>query len=105
VSCQCDTFHNPVFSLKLPSTDLCELESRPPTNHVFIEGSPSTSLSVHVAPSFADHPLLVGPRYQPEDIRCTWGMPLGKNVSGVFGTSSLLCFIITWKILELFTVF
>jgi hypothetical protein len=65
------------------------LESRPPTRHVFIEGNPSTSLSVRVAPSFADHPLVVGPKYQPEDVRCTWGAPLGRNVSGVFGMLSL----------------
>ncbi|XP_069690130.1 pseudouridylate synthase TRUB2, mitochondrial-like isoform X2 [Periplaneta americana] len=64
--------------------DLCELESRPPRNHVFIEGNPSVALSVHVAPSFSEHPLVVGPRYQPDDIRCTWGAALGKNVSGVF---------------------
>jgi hypothetical protein len=73
----------------LSSTDLCELESRPPTRHVFIEGNPSTSLSVRVAPSYADHPLVVGPKYQPEDLRCTWGAPLGRNVSGVFGMLSL----------------
>ncbi|PSN49976.1 putative tRNA pseudouridine synthase 2 [Blattella germanica] len=66
------------------SRDLCDLECRPPVNHVFIEGDTSTSLSVHVAPSYADHPLVVGPRYQPNDFRCTWGAPLGKNVSGVF---------------------
>lgn len=64
--------------------DLCELESRPPTRHVFIEGNPSTSLSVRVAPSFADHPRVIGPKYQPEDLRCTWSAPLGRNVSGVF---------------------
>jgi hypothetical protein len=81
-------FLNSVISFKLSFIDLCELESRPPTKHVFIEGNPSTSLSVHVAPSFADHPLVVGPRYQPEDFRCTWGAPLGKNVSGVFGMLS-----------------
>ncbi|KDR11978.1 probable tRNA pseudouridine synthase 2 [Zootermopsis nevadensis] len=64
--------------------DLCELETRPPASHVFIEGNPSTSLNVHVSPSFADHPLVVGPRYQPDDFRCTWGAPIGKNISGVF---------------------
>lgn len=63
--------------------ELCELQCRPPRNHVFIQGNPSSSLTVHVAPSFTDHPLVVGPKYQPEDIRCTWGAPLGKNVSGV----------------------
>jgi hypothetical protein len=86
-------FLNSVTNFKLSSIDLCELESRPPTSHVFIEGNPSTSLSVHVAPSFADHPLVVGPRYQPEDFRCTWGAPLGQNVSGVFGM--LLLYVVT----------
>jgi len=74
-----------VISFKHSFTDLCELQCRPPRNHVFIQGNPSSSLIVHVAPSFADHPLVVGPKYQPEDIRCTWGAPLGKNVSGVLG--------------------
>lgn len=74
-----------VIIFKHSFTDLCELKCRPPRNHVFIQGNPSSSLTVHVAPSFADHPLVVGPKYQPEDIRCTWGAPLGKNVSGVLG--------------------
>lgn len=81
-----------VISFKHSFTDLCELQCRPPRNHVFIQGNPSSSLTVHVAPSFADHPLVVGPKYQPEDIRCTWGAPLGKNVSGVLGM--LLCCVI-----------
>ncbi|KAJ9574031.1 hypothetical protein L9F63_008557 [Diploptera punctata] len=66
------------------SRDLCELECRPPVNHVFIEGSTTAPLNVYAAPSYADHPLVVGPRYQPQDFRCNWGSPLGKNVSGVF---------------------
>jgi len=73
-----------VIIFKHSFTDLCELQCRPPRNHVFIQGTPS-SITVHVAPSFADHLLVVGPKYQPEDIRCTWGAPLGKNVSGVLG--------------------
>jgi hypothetical protein len=73
------------IAVKLSFTDLCELESRPPRNHVFIQGNPLSSLTVHVSPSFVDHPLVVGPKYQPEDIRCTWGAPLGKNVSGLLG--------------------
>jgi hypothetical protein len=61
------------------------MECRPPVNHVFIEGNTTSALRVSVAPSYADHPLVVGPRYQPKDFRCTWAAPIGKNVSGVFG--------------------
>jgi hypothetical protein len=100
-----------VISFKLSFIDLSELESRPPRNHVFIEGnppsssSPSSSLSVHIAPSFADHPLVVGPKYQPEDIRCTWGAHLGKNVSGVLGMLLRCVILLHLLIVESFSSF
>ncbi|XP_063233676.1 pseudouridylate synthase TRUB2, mitochondrial isoform X2 [Bacillus rossius redtenbacheri] len=63
--------------------DLCELQCRPPGDHVFIEGDPLKALTVRKALSFADHVLVVGPRYQPEDLRCGWAMHLGRDTSGV----------------------
>nr|CAD7454652.1 unnamed protein product [Timema tahoe] len=64
--------------------DLCELKCRPPIDHISIEGDPTKSLTVQKSPSYADHPLVVGPRYQPCDFRCTWATYLGKDTSGVF---------------------
>ena len=34
--------------------------------------------------SYADHPLVIGPRYQLDDVRCAWANYLGTHVSGVF---------------------
>ncbi|XP_037291750.2 pseudouridylate synthase TRUB2, mitochondrial isoform X1 [Rhipicephalus microplus] len=65
--------------------DLNEMEVRPPTDFVSIEGSVSNGaqLTVKSCPSFADHPLIVGPRYQPEDFKMVHGIKLGKYTSGV----------------------
>lgn len=65
--------------------DLNEMDVRPPTDFVTIEGSVSNSaeLTVKSSPSFADHPLVVGPRYQPEDFKMACGLNLGKYTSGV----------------------
>lgn len=63
--------------------DLCELHVRPAQSHVYIEGDPLKELTVSVGPNYADHPLVVGPHYQEEDITCNWATFLGKNTSGV----------------------
>ena len=48
--------------------DLNQLDVRPPKEKVFIEGSVSDSqLTIETKPSYCDHPLVVGPRYQPQD--------------------------------------
>jgi len=65
------------------STELCELECRPPEPHVIIEGDTTQPMLVKVIPSYADHPLVVGPRYQPSDFKCSWATFLGVNTSGV----------------------
>ncbi|KAF7281998.1 pseudouridylate synthase TRUB2, mitochondrial [Rhynchophorus ferrugineus] len=67
-----------------------ELEVRPPINYVAIEGNPSKKLSVSVKPNLADHPLVVGPRYQEQDLPVSWSNYLGWNTSGVllFGIRS-----------------
>lgn len=65
--------------------DLNEMDVRPPTDYVTIEGSVSNSveLTVKSSPSFADHPLVVGSRYQPQDFKMACGVNLGKYTSGV----------------------
>uniref|UniRef100_A0A1B6D0L3 Pseudouridine synthase II N-terminal domain-containing protein n=2 Tax=Clastoptera arizonana TaxID=38151 RepID=A0A1B6D0L3_9HEMI len=64
--------------------ELCEMECRPPGMYVSIEGDTTKEMTVKVEPNLADHPLVVGPRYQPQDLRCVWATYLGKHSSGVF---------------------
>jgi len=63
---------------------------RPPENRVVITGDTTKDLQVKVEPSFADNVLVVGPRYQSEDIKCIWTTHLGMRVSGVCGMATLL---------------
>lgn len=60
-----------------------QLETRPPSKYVSIEGNPSEKLSVGVKPNFADHTLVVGPRYQEQDLQVSWSNYLGYYTSGV----------------------
>lgn len=62
---------------------LNEMQCRPPMKHVVIEGEPSEHLEVIIQPNFADDVLVVGPRYIPDDVPCSWSNYLGKSVSGV----------------------
>ncbi|XP_075227578.1 pseudouridylate synthase TRUB2, mitochondrial [Lycorma delicatula] len=66
------------------TSELCEMNCRPPEKRVFIEGDDTTKkLTVRIDTNYADHPLVVGPRYQPRDFKCVWVNYLGKNTSGV----------------------
>ncbi|XP_034951142.1 mitochondrial mRNA pseudouridine synthase Trub2 [Chelonus insularis] len=64
-------------------TDLNELDKRPPEPYVHIHGETNKELSVTVEPSYADHELVVGPRYQPSDIRMLPVNLLSGKMSGV----------------------
>lgn len=66
------------------------LEGRPPTGYVAIEGEPTEKLTITVRPNLADHPLVVGPRFQERDLPVSWSNFLGWNTSGVliFGIRS-----------------
>lgn len=66
------------------ANELCEMECRDQYQHVMIEGDTTEDMSVTVIPSYADHPLVIGPRYQSQDIRSIPVRVLGKNTSGVF---------------------
>ncbi|XP_047498280.1 mitochondrial mRNA pseudouridine synthase Trub2-like [Penaeus chinensis] len=63
--------------------DLNLLKTRPATPIVAIEGSVTEKLVVKLKENYADHPLVLGPRYQPKDIKLTWAHQLDKNISGV----------------------
>ncbi|KAG8278615.1 tRNA pseudouridine synthase 2 [Homalodisca vitripennis] len=64
--------------------DLNEMEVRAPVDYVSIEGDTTKEMRVTVGPSYADHPLVVGPRYQEKDFQGRWPLPLGLHTSGVF---------------------
>lgn len=65
--------------------DLNLMETRPQKQLVQIEGSLTSgkALSVKLVPNLADHPLVVGLHYQPQDFRLKRITYLGKNTSGV----------------------
>lgn len=59
------------------------MDCREQEKYVSIEGDPSKSMSVVVRENFADDVLVVGPRYQLDDVKCSWSNFLGFNTSGV----------------------
>lgn len=64
--------------------DLNELKVREPRKKVVIEAtSDNTNYDVKVQQEYADHVLVVGERYQSEDVRLTYSSHLGKFSSGV----------------------
>lgn len=56
---------------------------RPPIKHVCIEGDTTKRMNVYTHPSYADHPLVVGPRYQPKDLKLVCANYLSKDMSGL----------------------
>ncbi|KAK9306256.1 hypothetical protein QLX08_002987 [Tetragonisca angustula] len=63
--------------------ELNDMHTRPPMKHVAIEGETNKPMKVVVRNSFADHPLVVGPRYQLNDFRMGTTKIMQKDVSGV----------------------
>ncbi|XP_043276136.1 mitochondrial mRNA pseudouridine synthase Trub2 [Venturia canescens] len=59
------------------------LKQRPPRDHVFIEGPTNKEMTVTVGPSWADHPLLTGPRYRIEDVKMLVANWLHFDMSGI----------------------
>lgn len=52
--------------------------------HCCSSGSISEGLVVKQKENLAAHPLVLGPHYQPKDIRVAWAHHLQKDVSGEF---------------------
>ncbi|XP_015126934.1 mitochondrial mRNA pseudouridine synthase Trub2 [Diachasma alloeum] len=63
--------------------DLNGLDVRPPENYVHIDGDTTKQMTVRVEPSYADHPLVVGPRYQPDDFKLSWAHRMSPDMSGI----------------------
>lgn len=56
---------------------------RPPIQHVRIEGDTTKKMKVVTHSSYADHPLVVGPRYQPKDFKLSAANYLMTDSSGL----------------------
>lgn len=56
---------------------------RPPIRHVSIKGNTTKEMKVIVHPSYADHPLVVGPRYQISDLKLICANYLSLDMSGL----------------------
>lgn len=56
---------------------------RPPVQHVAILGSTDKDMKVVVHDSYADHPLVVGPRYQMNDFRFAATSIMNRDTCGV----------------------
>ncbi|EZA49642.1 hypothetical protein DMN91_006414 [Ooceraea biroi] len=63
--------------------DLNSMHVRSPIKHVRIEGNTTKKMKVIARPSYADHPLVVGPRYQLKDFRLVCANHLNTNTSGL----------------------
>lgn len=61
------------------------MECRPQKAHVKIKGDTSEQLTVDVHGSYADHPLAVGPRYIPTEMKAISVKSLSSLTSGVCG--------------------
>lgn len=70
-------YYNLLFS------DLNDMYVRPQRKYVAIEGDTNKDMKVIIRKSFADDPLVVGPRYQPNDFKLAATKIMHKDVSGV----------------------
>lgn len=77
-----DLLRNVATSL---ASDLNQFEQRPIRERVVIEGNPllDPELKVVKKMSYADHPLVVGPRYQPQDFVIRNANRIGDMTSGL----------------------
>ncbi|KAK0180005.1 hypothetical protein PV327_005692 [Microctonus hyperodae] len=63
--------------------DLNEMKTRPCGTYTAIEGETNRRMRVVSKLNYADHELVVGPRYQDEDLRMLAINPLTSNMSGI----------------------
>lgn len=56
---------------------------RPLVKHVSIRGDTTKKMKVITHESYADHPLVVGPRYQPKDFKLICANYMHKDMSGL----------------------
>ena len=59
------------------------MEVRPPFKYVSIEGETNKEMDVIVRDSYADDPLVVGPRYVPDNFRLSGANRMSRESSGI----------------------
>lgn len=64
-------------------SDLNDMYVRPQRKYVAIEGETNKDMKVIIRKSFADDPLVIGPRYQPNDFRLAATKIMHQDISGV----------------------
>lgn len=64
-------------------SDLNSMNQRPPTPYVQIGSGENNEYSVSVVENIADHVLVAGPAYEPDQIKLVPVNPLGWHTSGV----------------------
>lgn len=71
--------------------DLNALEVRETRPMVAIRPDPDNpaEYAVQIVDNLGDHVLATGPRYDYQDIRCSAGLHLGKNTSGVLCNATI----------------
>lgn len=64
--------------------------------HVSIEGATNTEMEIVVRDSYANHPLVVGPQYIPDDFKFATANRLAQESSGILvcgiNSGTRLCF-------------
>lgn len=79
---------------------MCQLECRVPKQRISVERDEVTRiLTVRKFENLADHPLVMGPMYEPHDFKCSSAVRLGVDTAGVLGNlpfiilySSIICY-------------
>lgn len=74
-----------IFTTVTFLADLNSMKCRDIRKRVDIVGDTSKPLTVRLEPNYADHPLVVGPRYIEKDFRMLFVNYLGVRTSGVVG--------------------
>jgi putative uncharacterized protein (fragment) len=74
-----------MFTILFFNLDLNDYETRKPAMRVAIEGNTANNedLTVKLVEDYRDHPLIVGPRYQPKDFSLFFSNTIGYYASGV----------------------
>lgn len=64
--------------------ELCQLECRVPKQRISVERDEVTRIvTVKKFENLADHPLVMGPMYEPTDFKCSSAVRLGIDTAGV----------------------
>lgn len=72
-----------MYAIYLFTADLNEMKTRPCGTYTAIEGETNRRMRVVSKLNYADHELVVGPRYQEEDFKFFVINPMKSDMSGI----------------------